>query len=130
MPDGEKVEKGLRICTSKEPCNGCPYLNERNCSLSMVADAFELLKEQEEKLESVCCFENGDQVVSWHCPRCGDDIRFVIKGWNIIEDNLIGLKRIVERPQDIRVETDDGRIIVLKKEIPTMVLSYKEGGGT
>lgn len=45
--DREKVEKGLRICTSTEPCNGCPYLNERNCSLSMVADALELLNEQE-----------------------------------------------------------------------------------
>jgi hypothetical protein len=46
MADREKVEKGLRICTSKEPCNGCPYLNERNCSLSMVADTLALLDEQ------------------------------------------------------------------------------------
>ena len=45
MPDRGKVEKGLRICTSKEPCNGCPYLNERNCSLSMVGDAFLALME-------------------------------------------------------------------------------------
>ena len=47
MPDREKVKKGLDICTSKEPCNGCPYLKERNCSLAMVADALALLKEQE-----------------------------------------------------------------------------------
>ena len=46
MTDRGKVEKGLRICTSKEPCNGCPYLNERNCSLSMVADTLALLDEQ------------------------------------------------------------------------------------
>lgn len=49
----EKVEKGLNICTSTEPCNGCPYLNERNCSLSMVADALALLKEQEELLRKL-----------------------------------------------------------------------------
>ena len=47
MPDKEKVKKGLDICTSKEPCNGCPYLKERNCSLAMVADALALLKEQD-----------------------------------------------------------------------------------
>ena len=44
----EKVEKGLNICTSAEPCNGCPYLGERNCSLAMVRDALDLLKEQDE----------------------------------------------------------------------------------
>ena len=47
MPDREKVKKGLDICTSKEPCNGCPYLKERNCSLAMVDDALALLQEQE-----------------------------------------------------------------------------------
>lgn len=62
MIDMEKVEKGLNICTSKEPCNGCPYLNERNCSLSMVADALELLKAIEN--------ENARNPVII-CPHCG-----------------------------------------------------------
>ena len=57
MPDREKVEKGLNICTSTEPCNGCPYLNERNCSLAMVADALALLKEWEA--------ENGEWITIW-----------------------------------------------------------------
>ena len=48
--DRTKIETGLNICTSSEPCNGCPYLHERNCSLAMVKDALELLKEQEEQI--------------------------------------------------------------------------------
>ena len=48
MPDREKVEKGLNICNSiNHPCNECPYVGERNCSLAMVTDALALLKEQE-----------------------------------------------------------------------------------
>ena len=45
MADIEKVTKGLEICNSvNHPCNECPYLAERNCSLAMVSDALELLK--------------------------------------------------------------------------------------
>ena len=89
MADREKIEKGLRICTSKEPCNGCPYLNERNCSLSMVADALALLEEQEighwillENCSNsgVYCSECNTKVFdsypfkkkfSYFCPHCG-----------------------------------------------------------
>lgn len=53
MPDREKVEKGLNICTSAEPCNGCPYLGERNCSLEMVKDTLALLKEQDHLIENL-----------------------------------------------------------------------------
>lgn len=55
MPDREKVEMGLTICTSTEPCNGCPYLTERNCSLAMVNDALALLKEQPEIVRCKDC---------------------------------------------------------------------------
>lgn len=57
MADMEKVEKGLNICTSAEPCNGCPYLGERNCSLAMVRDSLELLREQQNQI-----WEFQDQV--------------------------------------------------------------------
>lgn len=120
MPDRDTVINGLTELKKYLPSTMWGPIN----------NAIAMLKELQQRLDSIVCFENGDQVRTWHCPRCGDDIRFVINGWNIVEDNLLGLKRIVERPQDIRVETDDGRIIVLKKEIPTMVLSYKEGGET
>lgn len=55
-----RIEKGLNICTSAEPCNGCPYLGKRNCSLAMVRDALDLLKEQEQRekriFKGVCDF--------------------------------------------------------------------------
>lgn len=135
MPDREKVIAALhcRAYDDDFPCWKCAYYKQDEKPVArcdyrgLMDDAIALLNEQQERLDSIVCFENGDQVRTCHCPRCGDDIRFVIKGWNIVEDNLLGLKRIVERPQDIRVETDDGRIIVLKKEIPTMVLTRKEG---
>lgn len=66
MPDREKVKKGLDICTSKEPCNGCPYLKERNCSLAMVADALALLREQEN------ASKRNPVIV---CPHCGKRVK-------------------------------------------------------
>ena len=86
MVDREKIEKGLRICTSKEPCNGCPYLNERNCSLSMVADALAMLKEQEAEAKWIYG-EDKTGVDGWYCSGCNffepwfyeftDDIDFI-----------------------------------------------------
>ena len=69
MAGREKIEKGLRICTSKEPCNGCPYLNERNCSLSMVADALAMLKEQEAEAKWIYG-EDKTGVDGWYCSEC------------------------------------------------------------
>lgn len=79
MIDREKVEKGLRICTSKEPCNGCPYLNERNCSLSMVADALALLEEQEPILlenqhKPYGISTNANSPWVSRCPKCGKKV--------------------------------------------------------
>ncbi len=54
MPEREKVEKGLNICNStNHPCNECPYVGERNCSLAMVTDALALLKEQETEIRQL-----------------------------------------------------------------------------
>lgn len=57
MPDREKVIKGLECCSNpldyQLRCNGCPYYsdcqswNEDWISFKLIADALELLKEQE-----------------------------------------------------------------------------------
>ena len=60
MVDREKVIKGLTVHLSNKvpPCDECPYANfedtrryndPSSCSLSMMADALALLKEQEKK---------------------------------------------------------------------------------
>lgn len=46
----------------------------------LVRDAIELLREQEHKLDSIVCFENGDKVRLWHCPLCKSEVRIVLKG--------------------------------------------------
>lgn len=91
MIDREKVEKGLNICNSiNHPCNECPYVGERNCSLSMVADALVLLKEQEpiKPKSKVRHGENG-QIQHWcgncmamlhgkpkYCSNCGRQVKW------------------------------------------------------
>ena len=132
MSDTEKVIKGLECClTFDSPCGDCPYysyedIQELDCERNLLHDAISVLKEQQERLNSIVCFENGDQVRIWHCPLCKSEVRIVLKDWNVIEDHLLGIKKVVERPQDIRVVTDDGRVIVLKKEIQTMVMNRKD----
>lgn len=95
MPDREKVENGLNICTSAEPCNGCPYLGERNCNLAMVKDALDLLKEQDAVepkqvdlygndewwgLVCVCPDCNAewmtDKANTHFCPNCGKSVKW------------------------------------------------------
>ena len=64
MVDREKVIKGLTVHLSNKvpPCDECPYANcedmrryndPSSCSLSMVADALVLLKEQESVIEAL-----------------------------------------------------------------------------
>lgn len=60
MPDREKVMKGLECCISPNTqvnCLECPYGRERNyrteCIRPLMRDALALLKEQEEKIESL-----------------------------------------------------------------------------
>lgn len=58
MADIWKVIKGLEHCKRESehvddnPCNGCPYYELKECQ-QMMADALELLKEQEERIETL-----------------------------------------------------------------------------
>ena len=70
MADIEKVIKGLEHCKRESehiddnPCNGCPYYELKECQ-QMMADALELLKEQERQIielkEKLRLMEYGDQ---------------------------------------------------------------------
>ena len=55
MADIEKVIKGLEVCTSKPCfCKDCPYA--KGCALDsqeVMEDALELLKEQQERIETL-----------------------------------------------------------------------------
>ena len=136
MSDTEKVIKGLEWILEDdrfgfgqhwlENIEDDPPQCEEEFAGFYIERAIALLKEQQERLDSIVCFENGDQVRTWHCPFCKSEVRFVLRDWNVIEDNLLGIKKVVERPQDIRVVTDDERVIVLKKEIPTMVMNRRD----
>ena len=58
MLDKEKVLKGLDICSSGFCKKECPYYREEHCSRTIMADAYTLLIEQEEKSEKAA--EEGD----------------------------------------------------------------------
>ncbi len=69
MPDREKVKKGFERCLSgKMPfgCGECPYFGDEeyndawSCRLSLMRDAFALLKEQEERIEQLNRVVNGE----------------------------------------------------------------------
>ena len=71
MADIEKVIKGLRCCThAKAPilCDECPYFGNDDyndawsCRIAVMRDAFELLKEQEEKIEKARLWLKADGV--------------------------------------------------------------------
>ena len=57
MADIEKVIKCLELCRKlTDSCEGCPYENVppvENCMLTMHDDALELLKEQQERIETL-----------------------------------------------------------------------------
>lgn len=57
MADIEKVIKCLELCRKlTASCEGCPYENVppvENCMLTMHDDALELLKEQQERIETL-----------------------------------------------------------------------------
>ena len=97
MIDREKVIKGLTVHLSNKvpPCDECPYANfedtrryndPNSCSLSMMADALALLKEQEPvkpKYEDFfgnriarCGKCNGYIVRYKYCPGCGQAVKW------------------------------------------------------
>lgn len=53
MPDFEKVIKGLEHCPVETKCEGCPYRAKgEGCFDGIMRDAWELLQEQKQKIES------------------------------------------------------------------------------
>lgn len=46
----EEIKKGLKICTSSGPCNGCPYGGVRRCNDTLKTDALNLITEQEKEI--------------------------------------------------------------------------------
>ena len=58
MAELDKVIKGLEHCKRESkhiddnPCNGCPYYELKECP-QMMADALELLKEQDEIIQEL-----------------------------------------------------------------------------
>ena len=60
----------------------------------------------------------------WDCPICHSRVWFKV----VMEEreetgNSLGIKKVVENPFEIRVQTEDDRVIVLRKEKPEMVLT-------
>ena len=55
MPDREKIIEGLRYCTITDgiECPNCPYRHEDDCIEMLTADALELLKEQQDRIETL-----------------------------------------------------------------------------
>ena len=55
MPDMEKVVTWLEICGKNDDCSAiCPYrLGRPTCMRKLMADAFELLKEQQKLIDDI-----------------------------------------------------------------------------
>lgn len=72
MPDREKVANGLRHCLPDECTRECPYINDSDCTRSLMQDALFLLKEQEEKLAMMRMIYGTDAKVVGEIIRCKD----------------------------------------------------------
>jgi len=55
MAEREKVIEGLKYCTLTDgiECPNCPYRHEDDCIEMLTADALALLKEQQERIETL-----------------------------------------------------------------------------
>ena len=51
MIDPDKTIKALEVCSSGRCEGSCPYRNIPQCTLTILADALALLKEQEKQIE-------------------------------------------------------------------------------
>ena len=75
MADREKVIKGLEVHMDLlgGNCNDCPYHSDEEiwpqCSLRILKDALELLKEQEAKTGKWIL--DDEDANSWECSECG-----------------------------------------------------------
>ena len=90
MSDREKVMTWLEICGKNNDCSGCCPYSENGfgeygqCRESLMADAYDLLKEQEELLRKLqkdkdkLCLEVSEWRHRFHdgtemCDRCGKE---------------------------------------------------------
>ena len=87
--DMENVIKGLELCSDalycadpNSRCSQCPYrtkdmtgTDERNCSDILMADALELLKEQEAVVRCKDCkyYDHFNGCMSWHDVNSSND---------------------------------------------------------
>ena len=77
MTNREKVVKGLKCCTAFngfhqcQPKVGddCPYEDDVDCKLTLMADALELLKEQE-LVKPEVYYVGQDKYKFYRCPVC------------------------------------------------------------
>ena len=76
MPDRQKVIKGLEYhlkeLTVGKTCFECPYFGDNPCEIQLIANALDLLKEQEAKETMVVESTNVyTGLPISHCPKCG-----------------------------------------------------------
>lgn len=79
MPDREKVANGLRHCLPDECTRDCPYINDSDCTRSLMQDALALLKEQEAKIgkwERQYSRPGVYANLFWWCSVCGAPTRY------------------------------------------------------
>ena len=68
----DKVIKTLEYCTTSEDCRPCEYwqtFDDTGCQC--MKDALELLKEQQERIETLESLRRIKQKGRWYCPQCG-----------------------------------------------------------
>lgn len=87
MADREKVMKGLEYHLKElsigKTCYECPYFGDNPCEIQLIANALELLKEQEPvkpiRLENWwrCPSCSGNIVANMkYCPGCGREVKW------------------------------------------------------
>lgn len=81
MPDREKVMTWLEICGKNNDCSGCCPYSENGfgeygrCRESLMADAYDLLKEQDIMMQCI----KGKCRICPHCSNCDVDENGLIK---------------------------------------------------
>ena len=95
ISDMEKVANGLRHCLPDECTLECPYINDSDCTRSLMQDTLALLKEHEPakpRIDEENDYHCGscDAIVGWeeitcagltpyvynHCPVCGQAVKW------------------------------------------------------
>lgn len=78
----EKVMDGLKWCTTKEGCGGCPYLptigkNNRTCKQNLMVDALDVFQKGETRTALPVAHYASPYtgLPIDHCPKCGKLIK-------------------------------------------------------